>query len=154
VAADQAARPVAAEPIPPTGGFGRGCRLLDSRDYDRVLKKGRRRSSPELAVVSSTVVRRPLRKSDAAAIAAGGSRLGITVGRKAGPSVKRNRFKRRVREWFRQNRGSLREPVDLVVIARRAGIDLSLAELTAQLARLIPSESRQLSERSREKQGR
>lgn len=150
MAADQAARPVATPPIPPTGGFGPGCRLLDSRDYDRVLRKGRRRSSPELSVVTSRVVRRPVRRKDLASDASE-SRLGITVGRKAGPSVKRNRFKRRVREWFRQHRSELSQPVDLIVIARRAGIDLSLAEITAQLARLLPRDPSQVSEMIEEK---
>ncbi len=65
------------------------------------------------------------------------SRLGITVGRKAGPSVKRNRFKRRVREWFRHHRDRLREPVDIIVIARRPGIDLGLVELGEHLSRLL-----------------
>lgn len=150
MAADQAARPVAVEPIPPTGGFGPGCRLLDSRDYDRVLRKGRRRSSPELAVVTSSVVRRPARRKDAESDASA-SRLGITVGRKAGPSVKRNRFKRRVREWFRQHRSELSQPVDLVVIARRAGVDLSLAEITDLLARLLQRESFQVAAKAKEK---
>ena len=65
------------------------------------------------------------------------SRLGITVGRKAGPSVKRNLFKRRVREWFRHHRDELQGPLDIVVIARRPGIDLSLAELAVRLSALL-----------------
>ena len=65
------------------------------------------------------------------------SRLGITVGRKAGPSVQRNRFKRRVREWFRQHRGELETAVDIVVIARRPAVGLSLAELGDRLSQLL-----------------
>lgn len=79
----------------------------------------------------------PRKRDGSASAPAARSRLGITVGRKAGPSVKRNRFKRRVREWFRHHRDQLREPVDIVVIARRPGIDLSLADLTDRLARLV-----------------
>jgi ribonuclease P protein component len=58
--------------------------------------------------------------------------------------VKRNRFKRRVREWFRHHRDGLREPVDIVVIARRPGIDLGLAELGDHLSRLLGLESSQV----------
>jgi len=65
------------------------------------------------------------------------SRLGITVGRKAGPSVKRNLFKRRVREWFRHHREELHGALDIVVIARRPGIDLSLADLGLRLSSLL-----------------
>jgi ribonuclease P protein component len=73
--------------------------------------------------------------------------LGITVGRKAGPSVKRNLFKRRVREWFRRHRGEIRQPVDIVVIARRPGIDLCLAELGVRLSGLLGLNRPQTSEK-------
>ena len=45
-------------------------------------------------------------------------RLGITVTRRVGNSVRRNRIKRLVREWFRQRSHRLRGR-DLVVIAKR-----------------------------------
>ena len=47
-----------------------------------------------------------------------GPRLGITVTRRVGNSVRRNRIKRLVREWFRQRSHRLWGR-DLVVIARR-----------------------------------
>lgn len=65
------------------------------------------------------------------------SRIGITVSRKVGNAVVRNRFKRRIREWFRAHRDELDPPVDLVVIARRPGGGLSLAELDARLRSLL-----------------
>jgi RNase P protein component len=67
----------------------------------------------------------------AATIAA--SRLGITASRKVGNAVRRNRFKRRVREWFRRRRSELDPSVDLVVIARKSGAGLEMAELDRQL---------------------
>jgi len=48
----------------------------------------------------------------------GEARLGITVTRKVGGAVRRNRIKRLVREWFRGRREELKS-CDLVVIARR-----------------------------------
>jgi len=86
---------------------------------------------------------RPKTRTDAPAR----SRLGITVGRKAGPSVKRNLFKRRVREWFRHHRGEIRQTLDVVVIARRPGIDLSLAELGVRLSVLLDLNRSQTSEK-------
>ena len=70
-----------------------------------------------------------------------GSRLGITVSRKVGNAVCRNRFKRRVRAWFRQRRGDLGEDVDLVVIARKSGGRLGLAEIDERLSKLLGLES-------------
>lgn len=119
--------------------FRRADRLLDRRDFDRVLRGGRRRSSPELVVVTSAPGLRGRLQEPVEPEGLLRSRLGLTVGRKAGSSVERNRFKRRVREWFRHHREGLDKPLDIVVIARRPGVDLSLEELSRQLARLLSS---------------
>jgi ribonuclease P protein component len=68
---------------------------------------------------------------------AGEARLGITVTRKVGRAVRRNRIKRLVREWFRR-----RKPVlgacDVVVIAKRdIPEDLCLASVMRDLDRAL-----------------
>jgi ribonuclease P protein component len=45
----------------------------------------------------------------------GGSRLGLSIGRKTGNAVVRNRWKRVIREAFRLNRHRLLEDWDLVI---------------------------------------
>lgn len=62
-----------------------------------------------------------------------GTRLGITVSRRVGNAVVRNRIKRRVREWFRRERGRLRHGIDLVVIGRSAAAELSWPEIRLAL---------------------
>ncbi len=49
----------------------------------------------------------------------GGPRLGITVTRKVGNAVRRNRIKRVFREIFRQNLHQLDAALDLVINAHR-----------------------------------
>jgi ribonuclease P protein component len=121
-----------------TGRFARSDRLLDGRDFQRVLRHGRRRSSRELVVVSLPRDRDPLFPTGGLDSALGGSsRLGITTGRKAGNAVYRNRFRRRVRAWFRANRGEINPNLDLVVIARRPGTLLGYSELDDRLSRML-----------------
>ena len=59
----------------------------------------------------------------------GGQRLGLTMSRKVGGAVVRNRVKRCVREWFRDVRERLEPGIDLVVIGRAAAAELSCAEI-------------------------
>jgi ribonuclease P protein component len=60
----------------------------------------------------------------------GRTRLGVTVTRKVGKAVRRNRIKRLVREWF-QHSGQELGPCDLNVIAKQSipeGIGLQQVE--------------------------
>ena len=48
----------------------------------------------------------------------GFNRLGVTVSKKVGKAVVRNRAKRRLREVFRKNQASLGTGFDLILVAR------------------------------------
>ena len=63
--------------------------------------------------------------------------MGVTVSKKVGTAVQRNRVKRRIREWFRCNQAVL--PLDgaLVVIARRGAAGLEVAETNRELGSLL-----------------
>jgi ribonuclease P protein component len=120
-----------------TGRFRRSDRLLDSRDYRRVLRRGRRRAHRDLVVIMTSDQKIPNKTEPLAVVEPAGSRLGITASRKVGGAVVRNRFKRRVRAWFRARRQEFSEDVDLVVIARRSGARLTFAELDQRLSGLL-----------------
>lgn len=69
----------------------------------------------------------------------GADRLGLTVSRRVGGAVVRNRVKRRIREWFR-SRCELPSPaLDLVVIARPSARQLDARALEEELTALLAS---------------
>ena len=114
----------------PTGRFTRSDRLLRSSEYQHVAQHGRRATSNAFVVLV------------APRSAAGPPRLGVTTSRKVGNSVARNRVRRRVREWFRRERGEIRASLDVVVIARRAAVDLAAAEVSPMLSALVSKAER------------
>jgi len=106
--------------IPRTGRFERADRLLSSGEFRRIGRLGKRLVTAYFVVLVATS--EMARETEQ-------RRLGITVSRRVGNAVVRNRIKRGVREWFRQNRRLLRDSVDLIVIARKAASSLSAEEV-------------------------
>ena len=74
----------------------------------------------------------------------GTSRLGVTVSRRVGNAVVRNRVKRAIREWYRQGNNGLEvtAPRDLVVIARPGSRELKATAIWNELASLAERDRR------------
>jgi ribonuclease P protein component len=111
---------------PPLGGttgfrFPKERRLRARREFVAVQDKGRRVHTPHFVLI---VAKGP----DAAAP----SRLGVTVTKKIGNAVHRNRVKRLVREAFRLDPGFLPAGVDMVVVAKDGAPTLVLADVQAE----------------------
>lgn len=84
-------------------------RLSRSGDFDRVYREGSSRGNRFLVLYSFA------RRDEEPG---GVSRLGISVGRRIGRAVQRNKVKRAVREAFWQLAGDLPEGHDYVIVAR------------------------------------
>ncbi len=78
--------------------------LKKSGDFKRVLESGSREKLENIVIVA-------LPNPE------GRTRIGISVTRRAGGSVRRNRIKRRVREAVRRNASLLPQGLDMVIIA-------------------------------------
>jgi ribonuclease P protein component len=70
------------------------------------------------------------------------ARLGVTVTRKVGPAVVRNRIRRLVREVFRRKRDSFAPGCDMVWVAKQSAASVSHAEVTADMEALARRTSR------------
>ena len=86
--------------------FTKDDRLLKRSDFQRLFKSGNRIQNRLFIVYIS---RNDLKRC----------RLGLTVTRKVGKAVSRNRIKRLAREFFRQNRHIFKDYWDISLIAKR-----------------------------------
>lgn len=64
------------------------------------------------------------------------NRLGFSVSKKVGKSVRRNRIKRVYREAFKSIGHSLRVGFDFVVVARKPAVSISYGEACEELEKL------------------
>ncbi|MBW2714500.1 MAG: ribonuclease P protein component [Deltaproteobacteria bacterium] len=118
-----------------TGRFQQADRILSTRDFGRVVKSGKRTASGSFVVVIASRMSGTKRESDE-----NRRKLGVTVSKRVGNAVVRNRVKRCIREWFRHAREGLPEGSEIVVIARRKARDLLGCEIASVLDQMIQRE--------------
>jgi ribonuclease P protein component len=101
-------------------GFPKAARVRRRREYLALGRTARRRHAAHFVVLTRA--------------RAGAARLGVTVSRKVGIAVVRNRVKRHVREIFRRHPERLLPAHDLIVIAKPGAGDLAAIDVARELA--------------------
>jgi ribonuclease P protein component len=96
-------------------------RILRSREFDLVYKKGRKNFSRHFFLSFLKGEKR---------------RIGLTVSGRVGKAHDRNRIKRVIREYFRLNK-ELFPPGDTVVTARPGAAGLANDEIRSEVAKLV-----------------
>lgn len=94
-------------------------RIRRSSDYERTWQEGQRYHTPHFVVIVNS--------------GRDYSRLGITVSRKVGNAVCRNRFKRWIRDLFRKSYKNFVLIVDVSIIAKRQAGGLSRLQVDREL---------------------
>jgi len=101
-------------------------RLKKKQDFGRVYKYGKSVANRSLVLY---VIDNEQTKS---------YRLGVSVSKKVGKAVTRNRIKRLIKEAFRSvAETGLRQHVDLVIIARKPAADMTYAQIENSIKNLL-----------------
>ena len=100
--------------------FDKKSRILKREDFLKIGQKGRRLRTKHFTVLYT--------KNEL-----GNIRCGVTVSKKIGNAVIRNRLKRFVREFFRLNRDNLESSYDYIFIAGNGSSELGYCEIENEL---------------------
>lgn len=104
-------------------GFPKAARIRRRREFLSLGRTGDRRRTESFIFLSHP--------------ATGGARLGLTVSRKVGSAVVRNRLKRRIREVFRRHPDRSRFQNDVVAIAKVGAGTLTLDDVRREFAAAV-----------------
>lgn len=96
------------------------CRLHCRKEYDAVWKGGRKIHVNHFLIIV-------LQKK------CGPTRLGLTVSRKIGGAVARNRLKRLLREYFRLSYNFLPPSIELLIVAKKGAASLTFEGVSKEL---------------------
>jgi ribonuclease P protein component len=107
--------------------YGKPERVTKRSRYKAIYNQGVWRSSQHFTTVTCSNTQ-------------GDKRLGITVTKKTGNAVKRNRIKRLIREFFRLHKSLFPEKHDVIIMAKKNVPPLTFRQACQELTELFTRE--------------
>jgi ribonuclease P protein component len=99
-------------------------RLLNRKDFVNLNQSGKRHHTKHFTLIS---------KPNGLGI----TRLGVTVGKKTGSAVKRNKIKRLIREFFRLHKAHFPQGYDMVIVAKQGAHSLDFWKVKEEIGEII-----------------
>lgn len=100
-------------------------RIKKNKDFQIVFKQGKSFANRQFIIYV-------LKKNEQSAF-----RIGLSVSKKIGNSVMRNRIKRRIRQSFFELKDFIKEENDYVIIARKPAAEMEFHEIKSSLIHLL-----------------
>ncbi|HEX7063963.1 MAG TPA: ribonuclease P protein component [Bacillales bacterium] len=100
-------------------------RLKKNKEFQSVFRSGTSKANRQFVIYSCDQTERKR------------FRVGISVSKRVGNAVTRNRIKRYVREAIRQLEGQLSEGKDYVIIARKPTADMNFHQVKSSLVHVM-----------------
>ena len=104
--------------------FPKNIRLSNRKDFVNLNRSGKRCHTKHFVVIVKLN-------------GLGKTRLGVTVGKKVGNAVKRNRVKRIIREFFRLNKAYLPQGYDIVIVAKKDASYCALRSVQEEIGEIV-----------------
>ena len=104
--------------------FPKNLRILNRRDFVNINRSGKHLHTKHFTVIL---------KQNGLGI----TRLGVSVSKKTGNAVKRNRVKRLIRELFRLNKTRFPQGYDIVIAAKKDASYLDLRKIKEDLGEIF-----------------
>ncbi|WP_226683782.1 ribonuclease P protein component [Sutcliffiella horikoshii] len=100
-------------------------RIKKNKEFQHVFQKGKSMANRQFVIYAVQKADQPV------------FRIGLSVSKKIGNAVTRNRIKRLVRQAVHEIKEQLPGGVDIVIIARKPAADMSLEEVKKSLQHVI-----------------
>ncbi len=99
--------------------------IKSSDEYTEIINKGKTRKNKYYSIY--------YRKNEST------NRYGITIPKKLGVAVLRNKTKRRVKNIIDQNKNTIQNSYDYVIIVKKGILELTYSEMETELLKLMKS---------------